>query len=208
MKVAIHQPNYLPHPAYFLKIKMADIFVFLDDVQLSSGSFTARTDVCGNWLSVPVKHDIKNPFINQAEVCKNGWQRKHLATLHHCFCKSPFYKDALSIIEPVLLSSTVKLIDYNVPLIIRICESLGIKTPMMFSSQFPCNKTGSDKLLHILHTLNATTYLSGTGAGAKRYADPELFSKNGISIEWFNPTHLPKTTIFQSLSTHNPPSFL
>ncbi|MCS7151846.1 MAG: WbqC family protein, partial [Endomicrobia bacterium] len=33
MKVAIHQPQYLPWSGYFNKILQCDIFVFLDDVQ-------------------------------------------------------------------------------------------------------------------------------------------------------------------------------
>ena len=40
--VAIHQPNYLPWLGYFHKIAAADIFVFLDDVPFSKGSYINR----------------------------------------------------------------------------------------------------------------------------------------------------------------------
>lgn len=206
MKVAIHQPNYLPHPAYFLKISKADAFVFLDDVQLSSGSFTSRTDLCGNWLSVPVKRDNKNTAINMAPVDNSHWQRKHLNTIRHCFSKKKYFPEVYNLIEPVYISQAQKLIDYNVPLIIRICEYLNIKTPLLFSSQFPCSLPGSEKLLHILKTLNASVYISGIGAGAQRYADSKLFQKHNIIIEWLSANHLPKTSVLEMLCIGEKPA--
>jgi hypothetical protein len=38
--VAISQPMYLPWPAFIEMMKLADVFLWLDDAQFSKGSFT------------------------------------------------------------------------------------------------------------------------------------------------------------------------
>ena len=57
--VAIHQPNFLPWQGYFYKILNCDIFIFLDHVGFSKGSYTNRVKVMSpsgpKWLTVPVK---------------------------------------------------------------------------------------------------------------------------------------------------------
>ena len=71
MKIAIHQPNFMPWLGYFKKIKDADIFVILDEVKGSKNSFLNRnvfsSNNCKNtfWLGIPVskkayKNKIKN----------------------------------------------------------------------------------------------------------------------------------------------------
>ncbi|MEC8198310.1 MAG: WbqC family protein, partial [Pseudomonadota bacterium] len=45
MIVAIHQPNYFPWLGYFRKMIEADVFIFLDDVQFSKGSYTNRVGI-------------------------------------------------------------------------------------------------------------------------------------------------------------------
>ena len=59
MVLAAHQPNYLPWAGYFHKMSRCDAFVFMDSVQYSRTSYTARClvkqpDGRSHWLSVPV----------------------------------------------------------------------------------------------------------------------------------------------------------
>ena len=39
MKIAIHQPEHFPYMGYFQKIKMADLFIILDDVQYTKNNW-------------------------------------------------------------------------------------------------------------------------------------------------------------------------
>ncbi|MBB6215358.1 hypothetical protein HNQ80_001447 [Anaerosolibacter carboniphilus] len=60
MKLAVHQPNYLPWPGYFSKIAQCDIFVILDMVQFPRGSSVANRNLIKTpdgpqILTVPVK---------------------------------------------------------------------------------------------------------------------------------------------------------
>ena len=55
MRVACHQPNFMPWSGFFAKAAAADVFVLLDDVQFSKGSYTNRTRMAGGkWRTVPV----------------------------------------------------------------------------------------------------------------------------------------------------------
>ena len=42
MKIAIHQPKHFPYMGFFQKMKAADVFVILDDVQYTKGNFQNR----------------------------------------------------------------------------------------------------------------------------------------------------------------------
>ena len=44
-KVSIHQPQYIPWPAYFDKILQSDIFVILDDVQFQKNGLQNRNQI-------------------------------------------------------------------------------------------------------------------------------------------------------------------
>ena len=39
MKVAIHQPEHFPYMGFFEKMKSADLFVILDDVQYKKNNY-------------------------------------------------------------------------------------------------------------------------------------------------------------------------
>ena len=58
MKVAIHQPHYLPWLGYLAKWAAADLFVFLDTVQYEKNGWQNRnrikTQAGATWLTVPV----------------------------------------------------------------------------------------------------------------------------------------------------------
>jgi hypothetical protein len=43
MKIAIHQPEHFPYMGYFQKIKKADLFIVLDDVQVVDGPWKNKT---------------------------------------------------------------------------------------------------------------------------------------------------------------------
>ena len=79
-----------------------------------------------------------------------------------------------------------RLIDLNVALIRYIAGQAGMKTTFRFTSEMQLNETISaeDKILAILRKLEGTVYVSGSGAGSKRYIDEERFSLENIKIEW------------------------
>ena len=60
MRLAAHQPQYLPWLGYFHKMDGADLFVLLDTVQYKKNEWQnrnrIRTATGWQWLTVPVHH--------------------------------------------------------------------------------------------------------------------------------------------------------
>jgi len=196
MIISIHQPNFLPWIGYFNKIKNSDIFVFLNDVQFEQGkTFTSRTKIiCGgveNWLTIPIKKksdlkDIKDTCVDDNFI----WKKKHLKTMQLNYCKAPYFEEIFSMIEKNYAKPDQHITDYNVPLIKDICEYLNIKTEFVCSHNIVQAQglKGWRKILSIITELKADVYLSGSGAGSKRYVSADDLKKNNIALEWQNYT--------------------
>jgi hypothetical protein len=58
--VAVHQPQYLPWIGYFDKMRRADVFCYLDDVQYKKNEWQNRNRIKTaqdwQWLTVPVRY--------------------------------------------------------------------------------------------------------------------------------------------------------
>ena len=197
MKIAIHQPNFLPWIGYFHKINSVDKFVFLDDVQLERGkTYTKRTKVLvqGNeqWLTIPIINQSDLIKINEASVEKSFfWKKKHLKTLELNYKKHPAFNEVFSIIETIYNQNSQFLIDYNIPLITGLSKYLNINTKFVLSSDLDSsrNQSGENKILEINKELNATIYVSGKGKGSVRYIKEEDYIIDNIQLEWQNYSH-------------------
>ncbi len=194
MKIAIHQPNFLPWLGYFNKILKADTFVFLDDVQFERGkTFTSRTKIFingkENWLTIPVINKSELIKIKDIKVDTNfRWKKKHLRTIELNYKKHPFATEIFPIISEVYKNGGNYLMEYNLPLIMKFCNYMKIKTDFINSSnlKFNSDKAGWEKLIVILNEVKADEYLSGSGAGSKRYVKESDLWKNNISLAWQN----------------------
>ncbi len=58
MRIAIHQPNFIPWFPYFEKMAQCDIFVLLVDCQFEKNGYTNRANVAGKWWTKEVKHGL------------------------------------------------------------------------------------------------------------------------------------------------------
>ena len=85
MKIAIHQPQYLPWIGYFDKIDKADVFVLLDDVQYKKNEWQNRNRIRSSngwqWITVPVQHNFGEK-IDQVKIDNNThWREDHYKSL-------------------------------------------------------------------------------------------------------------------------------
>ncbi len=186
MRVAIHQPNYLPWLGYFRKIAEVDTFVFLDDVQFSKGSYTNRvkilSDVGARWLTVPVRAPL-GVAICDVEIAKTGWLQSQLDILKGCYKGAPMFNEIHSeIAEEFVRTDQEKLASFNENLVIYISKKLGYGTNFIRSSQIETHSSSDDRLIEIMKQLTSSgTYLSGKGAQA--YQDPQKFKAAGLGFE-------------------------
>ncbi|WP_031515106.1 WbqC family protein [Desulfofalx alkaliphila] len=181
---AIHQPNYLPWIGFFHKMMSCDLFVYADDVLMSSKSVTHRNKIKGAngilLLSVPLS--LKKVEINRVLICNTeNWAERHYQTMQHSYARSPYWNDYKERFRDIYSKKWLRLVDLNVALIDLIRNILDIDTPTVFSSQLPdLQGKKSERIVNISNILGVKTYLSGQGA--KVYNDEEIFKRHGLEL--------------------------
>jgi hypothetical protein len=191
MKIAIHQPQYLPWLGYFDKMDQADVFVLLDDVQFKKNEWQNRNKIRNtegwHWLTVPVLHEFGQVIMDVKIDNRRAWRGKHLKSIELNYSRAPYFKDYFSLLREGLEKEWEFLADLNLYLISRLKEALGIKTELVRSSDFNIRTNRTQRLIDICGHLKADTYISG--AGGSDYLDGGEFQKSGIKLEFQNFTH-------------------
>lgn len=185
MKVAIHQPNYLPWCGFFTKMLHCDVFVLLDDADIPGGqSFVSRTKIRNGtndqWLSVPVSKPGR-PAINRVAIAQSLFREKHLKTLHQVYGKARFYMEMLEVIRPALETPHDNLCALNTELLRSIAKAIGAQSRLVLSSDLNVQEVGDDRLIQLVRKLGGRSYLSGPGG--ENYQNREKFEAAGIALE-------------------------
>lgn len=189
MIISAHQPNYLPWAGYFYKMARCDVFVFLDSVQYSRTSYTARcsikqSDGRASWLSVPVLKKGRY-FQNVNEVIidsQKPWQSEHLKTMESCYSRAPYFKEYIWLLDLVCRQKWENLSQLNRTVIMRLAEHLGIKAKLIKLSELDIGGKSTEMLVSLCRTLKADEYLSGSGG--ENYLDREQFHQAGIELKY------------------------
>ena len=189
MKVAIHQPNYLPYLGFFHKLSLADTFVIMDDTQYDK-KFTNRNKikVPGNWIWLTVPINKKHKFVANKIVEINNeenWQSDHFEKINRSYSNSEFFKkNYKTFFEKIYSKKWDHLFTLNYELIIQLIDWLDIKIEVIKESELNINGNSTDRLVNISKKIGAETYVSGMGG--KEYMNEKMFETNNIKIEYQN----------------------
>lgn len=187
--VAIHQPNYLPWTGYFLKMAVADHFIFHDNVKITKAGPTRRVQIAGNhsdtpvWLSVPLQKHSDFTLIKDVAIIKdNNWITKHLAYIRASYHSFPQYKHIFSLLETWLhaYEQETLLARLNAGLIEKIASIGTIKATLYFSSEIPAQGKKDDYNISLTKMLKGNIYISGKGAAT--YQHEASFAANEIRL--------------------------
>ena len=101
--VAVHQPQYLPWLGYFDKMRTADVFCYLDNVQYKKNEWQNRNRIktahSRQWITVPVRYRFPQK-INEVEINNTQkWHKKHLQALITNYSKAPYFNDYITQFE-------------------------------------------------------------------------------------------------------------
>lgn len=195
-KVIITQSDYIPWKGYFDAINMVDEFIIYDDMQYTKRDWRNRNKIKTpnglKWLTIPV--EVKGKYfqrINETRINDKQWNKEHWKTISYNYSKSPYFKEFKSFFEELYLASDeVYLSRINYRFLKAISEMLKIKTNFKWSSEFQLRGNKSEKLLNLCIDTGADVYFSGPAA--KSYLDIELFTKSGISVQWFDYSDYPE----------------
>ena len=99
MKIAIHQPEFMPWPGFFQKMYLADKYIFLDHVQFKKRYFENRNQIVSpqgdvSYITVPVV--TKNKYLQSINTVKVDnqqllWKQKLLNKIKHYYSKSDYF---------------------------------------------------------------------------------------------------------------------
>src|SRR2546425_1627780 len=93
MKIAIHQPHYLPWLGYFAKWAAADLFVFLDTVQYEKNGWQNRNRIKTRdgprWLTAPVRARLGTAIRDVMIDTTQPWRARHFRAIDNAYAKAP-----------------------------------------------------------------------------------------------------------------------
>jgi hypothetical protein len=192
MKLAIHQPEFMPWMGFFNKMALADEYIIFDHVQFKKRYFENRNRIVSAQgeitnITIPVLNkDCVQP-INAVKIDNTrDWKRKMMKSLIHNYSKAPYFGMYYADLEQRISDYTYDtLISLNMMLIDFFRDHLHIKTPMIYSSTLDVSSfKGSDLILEICLKKKADLYLCGSSG--RDYIRQEKFYQNNIIIKWLD----------------------
>ncbi|HKS58443.1 MAG TPA: WbqC family protein [Steroidobacteraceae bacterium] len=187
MKVGVIQSCYVPWRGYFDFIRSVDLFVVYDDVQYSKGSWRNRNQVKTadglRWLTVPVAVSL-GQRIDEVRIAQRSksWIEEHGRLLRASLEAAPYFQDAWQLWSAAVGHGDELLSVLNVRLLRSVCAYLGIRTPLVMSSEYPTLGSSTTRLLSLLQAVGASSYLSGPSAAD--YLDLRQFAERGIGVQY------------------------
>lgn len=192
MKIAVHQPNFLPYLGFFDKAMKVDKFIFMDNFQYTKRGFINRNRIKTPegfmWINVPVSL-TGTQNINEVKISPgDNWKNKLVASLTHTYKKTDYFDELFPVIENILVKKWELLVDLNVDLLNDIFSLLDITAMTELTSDMEISSlTTTGRIIDICRNAGATEYLSGkTG---RDYLDIDLFEKSGIKLSFHDFEH-------------------
>lgn len=188
MRVAAHQPNFLPWSGYFAKALAADVFVLMDDAQVPQGrSYASRTKVRGpapgteRWLSIPI---FKNSgqLYRDARIADDAIFEKHLRLLKATYDRAPGRDAGMALVEHAFLGERAFLLDVNLRFIERVLAAAGYRGDVRLGSTTPSTLSGGAWLADLTISAGGSRYLSGPGG--RSYIETDDFERAGVALEF------------------------
>jgi len=190
MKVAIHQPNFLPWMGYFFKIAQCDAFVLFDDAEFTKKSFIRRVKIHkprerdeDKYLIVPLQKHSDFADISDLQLVNDSrWQHRIKAQIHQSYSKAPFYSQLAPIMDAFFtkLPEGKSFSDYTSDIIMTISEMLDLNPEWHFSHDLDINAHKANANIEMVKKINGSTYISGLGA--KKYQTENQYLDQDIQL--------------------------
>ena len=190
--LVISQPMLFPWVGMFEQLRLADIFIYYDDVQFSKGSFTNRVQiktVSGvKWLTVPLKVISLGQKINEVQVnYRKDWISSHIEFLMQIYKSAPYKDDIYDLVSTAYntkYSTIDKMSMKSMDVIIDYFGIMASRANIHKSSLLNIEGESSQRVLDIVKYFSGDQYVSGLGA--LKYLDHELFERSGIKVNYMD----------------------
>jgi len=209
--IGMLQPGYVPWLGFFEQIYRVDLFVILDDVQYTKGSWRNRHRIRTRrnwcWLTVPIYQKARfGQLIKDAEIdSTKNWAKKHWYCLRENYYHSeywdfysPFFKDIYTI-------KWHSLINFDMEILHFLIEVLGIKTKIIkasslclnekYKKKYPKEGNATERNIFYLKELGADRFYEG--AMGRDFLDQKRFEEADIQLIYQNYQHPTYTQRFE-----------
>lgn len=186
--IVISQPMFIPWVGLFEQVRLSDIFIHYDDVQLPQGrNFMSRVQIKTpsgiSWLTAPIDRTQPHNLISETFLTSHtDWRQNHLKRLRQCYARAPFFDLMFEIANEIYSYSNNNLAAFNRHAIEHISNWLGLSTKFMCSSDLGIQGASTQRLVELCRHCGADTYI--TGLGALNYLDHSQFESNRISVRY------------------------
>ena len=187
MKLAAHQPQYLPWLGYFDKMDLVDRFVLLDTVQYKKNEWQnrnrIRTAEGWQWLTVPVRYRFPMTIREVRADESSPWRRKHREALRIHYARAACREAVQPAVEALLEEPFADLAALSIRTVRLLAGLLGVRTPILLASDLGDLPEGADaRLIALCRRFGCETYLAG--AGGQDYMELEAYRRAGIRVEF------------------------
>lgn len=189
--LSAHQPAFMPWPGYFDRIRRSDVFALLVGVQFEKGSFINRNRIKTQdgvqYLTVPIKS--KRPYtklgkqgIQEVEISDTvPWQKKHLKTIQHAYCKAPRFEENWPKLQALYESFSGKyLLDVCMQGLIFWLQEYDLSYAKIHHVND--KKVRTEELIDFCDKSGCDTYLSGPLG--RNYLDEDKFLAAWLNLEY------------------------
>ena len=181
MILSIHQPSYFPWLGLLQKIAKSDVFILLDEVQLTDSAFQHRNlfltnDSKAKFLSIPFvrKNYLDHPF-SKLEIADQRWQKTHLNFIANNYKKHPYFDEIFPLLEDFYSKQYRYLLNAVFGSMHLVLDCFNVNTRIVYQSSIDYRKElkKGDLIMNLIDCIGADTYLSGLGA--QSYLDEKAF---------------------------------
>jgi hypothetical protein len=185
VKVAIHQPQYLPWLGYLAKWAAADVFVLLDTVQYEKNGWQNRNRIKTadgpKWLTIPVHAPLGTPIREVTVDASQPWPQRHLRAVEHAYGRAPHWAAHADALKRLYAAPSERLAPIAAASAEWLARAVGITVPCRLASSLGVDDPDpTARLVALCRAVGGDTYLAG-GHGA-RYMDGKRFAEAGIRV--------------------------
>jgi hypothetical protein len=208
------QPVYLPWLGYFDQMRRVDVFVIADEMPYTTSGWCHRNRVKGPqgpaWLTLPARPRRGQTIRDVALDPSVPWKPRHLKTLRNFYARGVGAGETLAALEAILDQEAPRLVDVSIPTIRFLAERLGIRTPIVVSSdlglearyaeRFPGHPSPTARIIAYMEALGATELLEGESG--QSYFDVALFESAGMRVRFHRYAHPTYSQLHGAFCSH------
>jgi hypothetical protein len=190
VRIAIHQPHYLPWPGYVAKWAAAERFIMLDTVQYEKNGWQNRNRIKTSdgprWLTVPVHARLGTTIRDVGVDAAQPWRARHLRAIELAYARAPHLERHHAGLRDLYAREWDRLAPLAAASAAWLAGALGVGGPVTLASELDLGPGGASadattRLVALCRAVGADTYLAGRDGA--RYMDLAQFRAAGIAVE-------------------------